>query len=121
MCAIEFLLDENVDRKLVRATRRPGLEVTVRRVGEPGSPPLGTLDPEILAWCEDHGFSLVTNNRASMPGHLRDHLAAGRHVPGIFILNPGMSVEETVAQLLLLHGASVPSEFDDQVSFLPVA
>jgi hypothetical protein len=28
----------------------------------------------------------VTNNRKSKPRHLADHLAGGRHVPGIFVL-----------------------------------
>ncbi len=59
----------------------------VLRVGQADTPPLGPSDPDILRWCESNAVSLVTNNRRSMPGHLREHLAAGQHVPGIFILD----------------------------------
>jgi hypothetical protein len=37
-------------------------------------------------------FALATYNRASMPIHLRDHLAAGRHIPGVFVLRRKMTV-----------------------------
>ncbi len=88
MSEIKYLLDEHVDPRLRKALKRLASEIVVWRVGDPSAPHLGTLDPEILLWCEERGFSLVTNNRESMPVHLRDHLAARRHVPGIFTLNP---------------------------------
>ncbi|MDM8525395.1 hypothetical protein QUF80_18670, partial [Desulfococcaceae bacterium HSG8] len=31
---------------------------------------------DILLWCETDNFSLVTNNRKTMPGHLKEHLGA---------------------------------------------
>jgi hypothetical protein len=95
-------------------------EIVVWRVGDPGAPPIETLDPDILLWCEEHGFTLVTKNRASMPVHLRDHLAAGRHVPGIFILNEKMSMGETAEELAIIHGATDPEEYADMIIFLPI-
>ncbi|MGH9835650.1 MAG: DUF5615 family PIN-like protein [Blastocatellia bacterium] len=62
---------------------------------------------------------IVTNNRSTMPVHLADHLAEGRHVPGIFILNPQMGFGETIEELILLAMASVEGEFRDQIAFLP--
>ncbi|MEH1769023.1 DUF5615 family PIN-like protein [Nostoc sp.] len=84
---LKYLFDENVDPEYVRQLRRRNLEFVVRMVGELATPAKGTLDPEILDWCEEMGFILVTNNRRSMPVHLADHFAQGRHIPGIFILN----------------------------------
>jgi hypothetical protein len=92
MSDLRYLLDENVDPVLWRALKRQAPEMAVWRVGAPGGPPKGMLDPDILLWCAANGFVLVTNNRKSMPVHLSEHLAAGRHVPGIFILNPAMSL-----------------------------
>ena len=46
-------------------------------------------------------------------------LAEGRHVPGIFILNPQMSFGETIEELILLAMTSVEDEFRDKVTFLP--
>lgn len=118
---MRYLLDENVDPALRTALQRRYPEVIVWIVGDPGAPVYGTLDPDILLWCETNGFALVTNNRASMPVHLRDHLAAGHHVDGIFILNPHLAMGESIDDLALIWGASVPGEYADRVTFLPIA
>lgn len=89
-------------------------------VGDEGTPPKGTLDPEILIWCEEHRFILVTNNRTSMPPHLADHLAQSRHIPGIFILNPNMSIGETIDELILIALASDEDEYQDYITHLPL-
>ena len=96
MNARQFLLDENVHQGLADALHDRWPEIVVRQVGEEDVPSRGTLDPDILIWCEQYGFSLVTNNRTSMPVHLTEHLAAGRHVPGIFVLSDAMTIGQTV-------------------------
>lgn len=101
MSVIRYLLDENVDPVYRTELLKCEPTLTVWRIGSPGAPPGGALDPDILRWCEEYGFILVTNNRQSMPAHLRDHLAAGRHVPGIFELNPNMTIGQTVEELWL--------------------
>lgn len=65
-------------------------------MGEIGTPPKSTLDPEILVWCEEYNFILVTNNRKSMPVHLVDRLAQGGHIPGIFVLNQDLSIGQNI-------------------------
>ena len=67
MSEIRYLLDENVNPRFHKALRRLSREMTIRAIGEAGTPPLRTPDPIILNWCEEHDFVLVTNNRASMP------------------------------------------------------
>jgi hypothetical protein len=84
---LRFLLDENLAPALVSGLRREAPALVIWRVGEPLVPPLGTPDPEILRWCEAHDCVLITNNRRSMPGHLRDHLTVGHHVPGILLID----------------------------------
>ncbi len=79
---LRYLLDENVAFALQLALRGHDPDLTVWAIGEPGAPPRGTLDPDILRWCEEHDFVLVTNNRRTMPEHLIAHLSSGRHVPG---------------------------------------
>jgi hypothetical protein len=91
----KYLLDEHVNPRLKAAIHQHDPEIVVWCIGDPGAPPHGTLDPDILIWCEEKGYSLVTDNRNSMPSHLRDHLAEGRHMPGIFILNARMSMGQT--------------------------
>ena len=86
MSEIRYLLDENVNPILRSALLRENPNLIVWQIGLPGAPAFGTLDPEILIWCEDNEFVLVTNNRKSMPVHLKDHLKENRRATGIFIL-----------------------------------
>jgi hypothetical protein len=118
---LQYVLDEHVPHALqVELIRREPTLVTWR-IGEPGCPSLGTLDPQVLEWCEEHAFVLVTNNRRSMPGHLANHLARGRHVPGIFILDPGMSLSAIAEDLILIAVASFEGEHADMIKFLPLS
>ncbi|MDI6768460.1 MAG: DUF5615 family PIN-like protein [Anaerolineales bacterium] len=121
MSAIRFLLDENVDPLYRSELLRHEPSLIVWRVGDISAPPDSTLDPDILVWCEERSFLLVTNNRKSMPPHLKNHLAQGRHVPGILVMNPKMSVGEMIEELLLIWGASEEKEYHDHISFLPVS
>ncbi|ELR96498.1 DUF5615 family PIN-like protein [Gloeocapsa sp. PCC 73106] len=117
---LKYLFDENVDPEYVRQLRRRNPEILVRVVGEPATPLRGTLDPEILNWCEVTGFVLVTNNRRSMPVHLADHLVMGRHIPGILILNPSLSMGETLEELIVVAEASFENEYQDRIEYLPL-
>jgi hypothetical protein len=119
MSVIKYLLDEHVDPRLKRTLKKLSPDTVVWRIGDIGVPPLGMLDPDILVWCEENDFLLVTNNRASMPVHLKNHLSNGRHVPGIFILNIKMTIAETADELILIWGASEAEEYRDQLQYLP--
>jgi hypothetical protein len=55
-----------------------------------------------------------------MPQHLADHLAAGRHVPGILILGAGMSFGAILDELELIAVASLPNEYRDLIVHLPL-
>ncbi|MGI8550098.1 MAG: DUF5615 family PIN-like protein [Dehalococcoidia bacterium] len=118
MSTIDYLLDENVDLRLHETLQQRWPQIAVRRVGGKHAPPLGTPDPEIVRWCEANGRSLVTNNRRSMPLHLRAHLAAGGHVPGIFLLPHQSSLGDIAERLAIIWGASRAEEYRDQIVYL---
>jgi hypothetical protein len=48
-----------------------------------------------------------------MPGHLQAHLATGRHIPGILVLTPDLTIGAILEQLLLIWGASEAEEYQD--------
>lgn len=101
MSAIRLLVDENTARAIGDQLRRLQPDIVLLTIGDDQAPSLGTPDPDILLWLEREGYCLVTRNRRSMPMHLRVHLDAGHHVPGIFALRPGASVGEIIEDLLL--------------------
>jgi len=117
---LKYLFDENVDPEYVHQLRRRHPELVIRMVGEPSTPQKSTLDPDILDWCERKGFVLVTNNRRSMPVHLADHLDQGRHIPGILILNPNLSLGATLDDLSIVGLASFENEYQDRIEYLPL-
>ncbi len=117
---LKYLMDENVNPVYINQLRRRESDLIIRAVGEPDTPGKGTLDPEILIWCEVHNFVLLTNNRKSMPVHLADHIAQGCHIPGIFIFNPDMGIGETLDELIVIAGGSFDGEYQDQIIHLPI-
>lgn len=118
--SLKYLIDENVNPAYPRQLRRKASDLVVRVIGEPDTPSKGTLDPEILIWCEVANFILVTNNRRSMPIHLADHIAQNCHIPGIFILNPDLSIGKNLNELILIARGSFEGEYQDQIIFLPL-
>lgn len=121
MNQIRYLLDENVNPRLRRGLLQRSPGITVWQVGDPGAPELGTLDPDILAWCESNGFTLVTNNRASMPVHLHEHVMAERSVPGIFLMSSQLSMGDTIEELVLIWEFSEPGDYRNQIIYLPIS
>ncbi|HEV3143702.1 MAG TPA: DUF5615 family PIN-like protein [Gemmataceae bacterium] len=87
---LNFLLDENQRGLFWRAVQRHNRSgsdlLDVARVGDLDDLPLGASDAEILLWAEREGRILVTFDKATMATHLANHLQAGRHSPGIFML-----------------------------------
>ncbi|MBW4491981.1 MAG: DUF5615 family PIN-like protein [Oscillatoria princeps RMCB-10] len=118
---VKYLLDENVLPLYRDQLRRLQPDLTVWMVGEPGVPAKSTKDPEILCWCELNKFIIVTNNRSSMPVHLSDHLAAGRHIPGIFVLRPRAEIGQVIDDLILIALAANENEYQDRIVHIPLA
>lgn len=118
--AIRYLLDEHLNPAYRSHLVRRNPDLVVRIIGDLDAPPKGTLDSDILVWCETNGFMLVTNNRKSMPKHLADHLADGRHIPGILTIDTDQSIGQTVEDLLIIAGASFDSEYQDRIDYLPL-
>jgi hypothetical protein len=117
---LRFLLDENMphavrDQLLLR---KP--EMQVHAVGDVGAPALGTPDPEILIWLEANDAVLVSRNRRTMPVHLRNHLAEGRHVPGVLLIRRHYTWGQVMDDLQLVWDASSSDEYRDRIEYLPL-
>lgn len=117
---VRYLLDEHVPQLFRLALLRREPTLIIWMVGTAGAPSKGTLDPDLLRWCETYEFILITNNRKSMPRPLQDHLDEGQHVPGILVVSQNMSIGQTVEELLLIWGASQEGEYQDRIAYLPV-
>jgi len=118
--SLAYLLDENLPPSLRKQLLRLDPLLGLKRIGDPGAPPLATPDPVILEWCEANGYVLVTNNRHSMPLHLSGHLLRGHHVPGILVVTASLTYRRLVDELIVIAGASLANEYKDQIRRLPI-
>ena len=117
---VRFLLDENLSPNLKAAVLRWDPTIDVTRVGDPGVPELSTLDPAILLYLETSQRALVTGNRKSIPLHIADHLIAGRHHWGVFLVRKGTPIGRLAEELYLIWATSAAEEWLDQERRIPL-
>ena len=115
-----FLLDQHLPVWWPATIMRLEPSVVVWRINDDVAPPEHSLDPVILDWCESQDANLLTNNRSTMPGHLADHIASGRHIPGIFIVEAQLDITILATSLAYIAGAMLPDEFQDQIVYPPL-
>jgi hypothetical protein len=114
-----FLLDENASKAQLQAIRQLDPGIDLLRVGDAGAPARGTLDPEILLYCVAERRALLTRNRESMPIHIANHFAQGRHQWGVFRLRPGYSYGEYAVAIHSLWSASDAEQWIDRDEYIP--
>jgi hypothetical protein len=121
--ALAYVLDEHLRGPLWWAIQRHNARgsdtIDAVRVGDSEYLPLGISDPELLRWAEDAGRILITFDEQSLPGHLADHLRAGRHSPGVFTIRPAVHLPDLVEFLVLAAIASEPHEWQDRIAYVP--
>ncbi|WP_414624577.1 DUF5615 family PIN-like protein [Calothrix sp. CCY 0018] len=117
---INYLIDETLPPMYKEQLLRYQSDLTVLMVGEPATPLKGTLDPEILTWCELNNFILVTNNRTSMPVHLAEHLAQNHHIPGIFVFRRKATIGQIIDDLIFIAQVNESKEFQDRITHIPL-
>jgi hypothetical protein len=93
-----FLFDENLDDALRSAVAQHdtrGIDpIDTVQVGDPPDLPSGSADPDILIWAEREGRILVSFDRSTLPIFLADHLQAGHHSPGVFLIRRGATLRD---------------------------
>lgn len=115
-----FLFDEHMPKIIGQLLQKLDPQIRVFRVGREPDLPKSTPDAELLLWIEHKNCWLVTDNRATMVVHLREHLQSGRHLPGIFVAAKNSNINSLVEELYLIWSASLPDEYRDQIIYLPL-
>jgi hypothetical protein len=121
--SLRYGLDEHLRGPLWGAIQQhnaAGVDpLDVVRVGDPPDLPLGTVDPDLLLWAEREGRILVSLDKKSLPGHLANHLQAGHHSPGIFIIRQRATLPRVVAYLARVASTSDPLAWQDHITYIP--
>jgi len=117
---LRYLVDENTPHAIRDQLLRCQPELEVLAVGDALAPAFGTLDPNLLRWIEQENYVLVSRNRRTLARHLREHLGAGGHVPGIFLLRRRALLGNIIEDLLLIWAAGHPDEYRSRIEYLPL-
>lgn len=121
--SLAFVLDEHLRGPLWQAILSHNLQssniLDAVHVGDPPDLPLGVGDAEVLTWAEEQNRILVTEDRHTMVRHLRDHLAAGKHSPGVIICRSNRRIRTLVDCLELVAYGGKPGDFADIVTYIP--
>lgn len=120
---LRYLIDEQMPVALSRAIQRHNAagvhSIDAVRVGDPPDLPRGTADPDILIWAEREGRILVSLDRNTLPGHLADHLQAGHHSPGIWLVRNRVTVGQILGYLTRAAHATGQTYFQDAIWYIP--
>lgn len=119
MATIRYLLDEQLPKALMLALLREEPAMEVLQVGINPAPPKGTLDPDLLKLAEANQLTLLSFDKSTLPGHVNDHLGAGLHTWGVFLLRDGLPLRDYVDDLLLMWSASQAADWQDVLDWLP--
>ncbi len=120
---LRYVLDEHFRRRLWKALQKHNLAgidpVDVVRVGDLAGIPFGIDDSSLLLWAEREQRIVITRDENTMAGHLADHLNAGHHSPGVFMVHRRSNFGQVVAFLVLAAYASKPGEWEDRIEYIP--
>jgi Domain of unknown function (DUF5615) len=122
--ALWFVVDENLLDRLSRALARHnsgGINIIdAVQVGDTAGLPRGIEDPELLLWAEREDRILLSFDLSTIPLFLSDHLHAGHHSPGVFLIRKGSHLRDVIDFLVLAAYASEPWEWKDRCQFIPI-
>ncbi|MGE3807059.1 MAG: hypothetical protein AB7K24_20535 [Gemmataceae bacterium] len=113
------MFDECTDPDLIDAILRTEPLVDIVRVGWEDAPPERIKDPELLIAAEETARVLVSNDKKSLPGHLANHFASGRHTHGVILMRRGFSIGTLAEELLIVWTASEAEEWIDGWLYIP--
>jgi hypothetical protein len=81
---VRFLADENIRASIIQGlrSREPAIDILDVKTSDLR----GTKDPALLEIAASQDRVLVTYDRKTMTRHIRDRRAAGKPIPGVFII-----------------------------------
>lgn len=114
---LRFAADEGFNLVVVRELRRRNPELDIATVQERGL--RGADDFAVLAWAASEGRVLLTNDARTMPPPAYERMATGE-TTRVIVVPWNLPIGRAVEELELLAGASLESEWNQRVEFLPL-
>jgi hypothetical protein len=115
---LRLAADENFNNDIVRGLRRRLPHIDILRIQDAGLS--GADDPAVLEWSAVENRVLFTHDVTTMTKYAFDRVQAGLALPGVFEVNPKMSIGAAIEEILLIAECSRDGEWVGQVRYLPL-
>jgi hypothetical protein len=81
----------------------------------------GADDRLVLAWAAHAGRVLLTHDQKTIPTYAYERVMAGLPMPGVFIGDTYLLVQQAIEDIVLLVERSEEHEWEGQVRYLPLS
>lgn len=115
---IRFLADENFFRPIVEGVRlrEPSADIVTAQDAGLG----GFADPDLLAWAAAEGRVLLTHDVQTLVGFAWDRVRAGLPMAGVAVVFTPPAISAVIDDLAAAVRHGDPTDWADQVKYLPV-
>jgi hypothetical protein len=114
----KFATDENFNNRILRGVLRIEPELDVVRVQDTEA--AGTGDEAILEWAAKEGRVLLTHDAKTVIAFAYQRVREGKPMPGVLEVNDSIPIGRAVDYIILVAGASLEGEWENQVRFAPL-
>ena len=114
---IQFQADNDLDHRIIAATRRLDPAIDFQTAPELGLH-TGVSDDQVLALAAEQGRILVSHDRKTMPDHFELFIASNTS-PGLIIISQTLSIGRAAEWLHLIWAASEAEEYVNSIYSLP--
>jgi len=104
---LRLLADENFNGSIIRGLVRRQPEIDLVRVQDVGLS--GADDHAVLAWAAREGRVLLTHDQATVPKYAYERIEAGLPMPGVFVGDTHLPVQQAIDDIVLLWWSVVKS------------
>ena len=74
----------------------------------------------MLEWAAQQQRIVLTHDVNTMPKYAYERVASGQIMPGVIAVHLGAAIGEVIEDMVLILEAIAPSEFENQVVYLPL-
>jgi len=117
-----FLIDEQLLGALPKAlglhNETAKAQIEGIAVGDPGAPPRGTEDVELLRWCAQENRILVTLDRSTVPHEAERLMHGGELTAGVLVVRRRTNLKLVLGWLELIAECATVEEYRDRIEYL---
>jgi len=115
---MQFLADENLNRKIVQGMQRQEPGVDIVRVQD--TEIYEADDPTVLEWAAQENRILLTHDKSIMSDFAYERIKDGKPMPGVILVRQTAPIGQIIEDLLIVIGASEVAEYENKVTYLPL-